>query len=64
MRAAVRAVDEVFRLAGAGAVYADQPLRHRFRDRRTLDTHTFLSAGARSRYSRHPLGVPQPSQLR
>ncbi|MGH3852907.1 MAG: acyl-CoA dehydrogenase family protein [Pseudonocardiaceae bacterium] len=63
VRAAVTAVDDVFRLAGAGAVYADQPLQRCFRDLHTLDTHTFLSAEARARYSRHLLGVPQPPQL-
>ncbi|MGH3717263.1 MAG: hypothetical protein ACRDRI_00160 [Pseudonocardiaceae bacterium] len=56
-------MDRVFRLAGAGAVYADQPLQRCFRDLHTLDTHTFLSAEARSRYSRHLLSVPQPPQL-
>jgi alkylation response protein AidB-like acyl-CoA dehydrogenase len=63
MQAAVTAVDGVFRLAGASAVYADQSLQRCFRDLHTIDTHTFLSAEARSRYSRHLLGVPQPSQL-
>lgn len=62
-RAAVTAVDGVFRLAGAGAVYADQPLQRCFRDLHTLDTHTFLSAEARTRYAKHLLGVPQLPQL-
>jgi alkylation response protein AidB-like acyl-CoA dehydrogenase len=63
VRAAVTAVDGVFRLAGAGAVYADHPLQRCFRDLHTLDTHTFVSAEARTRYSKHLLGVPQPPQL-
>lgn len=63
VRAAVMAVDGVFRLAGAGAVYTDQPLQRCFRDLRTLDTHTYLSEEARARYSKHLLGVPQPPQL-
>lgn len=62
-RAAVAAVDGVFRLAGAGAVYADQPIQRCFRDLHTLDTHTFLSAEAITRYAKHLLGVEQPSQL-
>jgi indole-3-acetate monooxygenase len=63
MQAAVTAVDAVFRLAGAGAVYADQPVQRCFRDLHTLDTHTFLSAEVRTRYAKHLLGVPQPPQL-
>ncbi len=63
VRTAVTAVDGVFRLAGAGAVYTDQPLQRCFRDLHTLDTHTFLSAETRTRYSKHLLGVPQPPQL-
>lgn len=62
-RAAVAAVDGVFRLAGAGALYADQPLQRCFRDLHALDTHANLSAEARSRYAKHLLGVPQPPQL-
>jgi alkylation response protein AidB-like acyl-CoA dehydrogenase len=63
VRAAVAAVDGVFRLAGAGALYADQPLQRCFRDLHALDTHVFLSAESRSRYAKHLLGVPQPPQL-
>jgi alkylation response protein AidB-like acyl-CoA dehydrogenase len=63
MQAAVTAVDGIFRFAGASAVYAEQSLQRCFRDLHTLDTHTFLSAEARSRYSKHLFGVPQPAQL-
>lgn len=63
MRAAVAAVDGIFRLAGSGAVYADQPIQRCFRDLHTLDTHTFVSADAVTRYARHLLGVAQPPQL-
>ena len=63
VRAAVMAVDGVFRLTGARAVYPDQPLQRYFRDLHTLDTHTFLSAEARAQYSKHLLGVSQPPQL-
>lgn len=62
-RAAVGAVDAVFRLAGASAVYADQPLQRCFRDLHTLDAHTFVSADAVTRYAKHVLGVPQPEFL-
>jgi indole-3-acetate monooxygenase len=51
-RAAVAAVDGVFRLAGAGALYADQPLQRCFRDLHAMDTHAFLSAETRSRYAK------------
>lgn len=63
VRAAVAAVDGIFRLAGSGAVYADQPIQRCFRDLHTLDTHTFVSADAVTRYARHLLGVAQPPQL-
>ncbi|MGH3692806.1 MAG: acyl-CoA dehydrogenase family protein [Pseudonocardiaceae bacterium] len=62
-RAAVAAVDGVFRLAGAGAVYADQPIQRCFRDLHTLDTHTFLSADVVTRYAKHRLGIAQPAKL-
>lgn len=63
VRAAVAAVDGIFRLAGAGAVYADQPIQRCFRDLHTLDTHAFLSADAVARYAKHLLGVEQPPPL-
>ncbi len=63
VRAAVAAVDGVFRLAGAGALYADQPIQRCFRDLHALDTHTFVSADMVTRYAKHRLGVPQPPQL-
>ena len=63
VRAAIAAVDGVFRLAGAGAVYADQPLQRCFRDLHTLDTHTFLSPDVVTRYAKHRFHMAQPSQL-
>ncbi|MGH3765358.1 MAG: acyl-CoA dehydrogenase family protein [Pseudonocardiaceae bacterium] len=63
VRAAIAAVDGVFRLAGAGALYADQPIQRCFRDLHALDTHTFLSADLVTRYAKHRLGIPQPPQL-
>ncbi|WP_219418011.1 acyl-CoA dehydrogenase family protein [Pseudonocardia nigra] len=61
MRASVAAVDAVFRLAGAGAVYADQALQRCFRDLHTADGHTFVSADVVTRYAKHRLGIAQPS---
>jgi alkylation response protein AidB-like acyl-CoA dehydrogenase len=63
VRAAVAAVDGVFRLAGAGALYDDQPIQRCFRDLHALDTHTFFSADVVTRYAKHRLGVAQPPQL-
>ncbi|MGH3908417.1 MAG: acyl-CoA dehydrogenase family protein [Pseudonocardiaceae bacterium] len=63
VQAAIAAVDGIFRLAGAGAVYADQPIQRSFRDLHILDTHTFLSADAVTRYAKHLLGVSQPPHL-
>lgn len=63
VRAAIAAVDGVFRLAGAGALYADQPIQRCFRDLHALDTHTFLSADVVTRYAKHRLGVAQPPQV-
>jgi alkylation response protein AidB-like acyl-CoA dehydrogenase len=62
-RAAIAAVDGVFRLAGASALYADQPIQRCFRDLHALDTHAFLSANVAIRYAKHRLGVAQPPQL-
>lgn len=59
VRAAVAAVDGVFRLAGAGAVYADQPIQRCFRDLHTLDTHTFLSADMVTGYAKHRFDLTQ-----
>ena len=62
-RAAIAAVDGVFRLAGSTALYADQPIQRCFRDLHALDTHAFLSANVAIRYAKHQLGVAQPPQL-
>jgi indole-3-acetate monooxygenase len=43
MRAAVAAVDVAFHLAGAGAVYDDQPLQRCFRDIHTANQHLLFS---------------------
>lgn len=63
MRASVAAVDAVYRLAGAGAVYSDQPLQRCFRDIHTIDAHTFVSPDVVTRYAKHVLGVPQAEFL-
>ncbi|HET9116824.1 MAG TPA: acyl-CoA dehydrogenase family protein [Pseudonocardiaceae bacterium] len=63
VRAAVAAVDGVFRLAGAGVLYADQPIQRCVRDLHGLDTHTFFGADVVTRYAKHRLGVAQPPQV-
>lgn len=60
VRASVAAVDGVFRLAGAGALYADQPLQRCFRDIHAVDAHIFVAADAVTGYAKHRLGVAQP----
>jgi len=63
-RAAVDAVDAVYRLAGAGvARNADHPLARCFRDLHTVDAHPFVSADAVAKYAKHRLGVEQPAFL-
>jgi hypothetical protein len=59
MRAAKDAVDTAFTLAGAGAVYDDQPLQRCFRDLHTAGQHMAFSpegvkGWARSRFAAAP----------
>jgi indole-3-acetate monooxygenase len=61
MRAGVAAVDNVFRLAGAEAVLADQPLQRCFRDIHTADQHILFSATREQSYAKLRLGVEQPT---
>lgn len=63
VRASVAAVDAVIRLAGAGAIYSDQPLQRCFRDLHAIDAHTFVSPDVVTRYAKHVLGVPQADLL-
>jgi alkylation response protein AidB-like acyl-CoA dehydrogenase len=63
MRAAVAAVDGVFRLAGAGAVYDDQALQRCFRDIYTANQHVLFSAGRDQAFAKLRLGIEQPTFL-
>jgi indole-3-acetate monooxygenase len=63
VRAAVQAVDGVYRLAGAGVATTDHPLTRCFRDLHTVDAHVFVAPDAATRYAKHILGVPQPEFL-
>jgi indole-3-acetate monooxygenase len=63
VRAATEAVDRVFRLAGAGAVYADHPLQRCFRDVHAAGQHILFSAGREQAYAKVRLGIDQPAFL-
>ncbi len=59
MRAGVQAVDWVFRLAGAEAVYADHPVQRCPRDIHTADQHILFSSDRDKRYTRLRLRIEQ-----
>jgi alkylation response protein AidB-like acyl-CoA dehydrogenase len=61
MRAAVEAVDIIFRLAGAQAVYDGQPLQRCFRDLHTADQHILFSANCDKAFSKLKFGIEQPT---
>jgi alkylation response protein AidB-like acyl-CoA dehydrogenase len=63
VRASVEAVDRVFRLAGAEAVYAGHPLQRCFRDVHTAAQHILFSAGRDQAFARVRLGIDQPTFL-
>jgi indole-3-acetate monooxygenase len=63
MRAATEAVDRVFRLAGADAVYARHPLQRCFRDIHAAGQHILFSAGREQAYAKVRLGISQPTFL-
>jgi indole-3-acetate monooxygenase len=63
VRAATEAVDRVFRLAGAEAVYAHHPLQRCFRDVRTAGQHILFSASREQAYAKVRLGIDQPAFL-
>ena len=62
-RAGTEAVDRVFRLAGADAVYAHHPLQRCFRDIHTAGQHILFSAGRDQAYAKFRLGIGQPTFL-
>jgi indole-3-acetate monooxygenase len=59
MRAGVDAVDRVFRLAGAGAVYEHESLQRCFRDIHTADQHIIFSANRDKAFSKLQFGIDQ-----
>jgi alkylation response protein AidB-like acyl-CoA dehydrogenase len=63
MRAGTEAIDRVFRLAGADAVYAHHPLQRCFRDVHTAGQHILFSAGRDQAYAKVRLGIGQPTFL-
>jgi indole-3-acetate monooxygenase len=60
-RSASAAVDRVFRLAGAEAVFAHHPLQRCFRDIHTAGQHILFSAGRDQSYAKVCLGIEQPT---
>jgi len=63
MRAGVDAVDKVFRLAGAGAVFSDQPLQRCFRDIHAGDQHVIFSTGRDRSFAKLRFGIDQPTVM-
>ena len=63
MRAGTEAVDRVFRLAGADAVYTHHPLQRCFRDIHTAGQHILFGAGRDQAYAKVRLGIGQPTFL-
>jgi len=57
MRASLDAVDSLYRLAGAEAVFDGHPLERCFRDLHTASTHILFSASREQAYGRSLLGV-------
>jgi alkylation response protein AidB-like acyl-CoA dehydrogenase len=63
VRAATEAVDRVFRLAGAGAVYSHHPLQRCWRDIHAAGQHILFSSGRDQSYAKVRLGIGQPTFL-
>ena len=63
VRAATEAVDRVFRLASANAVYTHHPLQRCFRDIHAAGQHILFSAGQHQAYAKVRLGISQPTFL-
>ena len=63
VRAGVDAVDRVFRLAGAEAVFAHHPLQRCFRDIHTAGQHILFSASRDQAFAKVRLGIDQPTFL-
>ena len=63
VRAGTEAVDRVFRLAGAGAVYTHHPLQRCWRDIHAAGQHILFSSGRDQAYAKVRLGIGQPTFL-
>jgi indole-3-acetate monooxygenase len=61
MRAALEAVDPLYRLAGAEAVFSGHPLERCFRDLHTGSQHILFSAAREQEYPRILLGIDRAS---
>ena len=63
VRAGTEAVDRVFRLAGADAVFAGHPLERCFRDIHAAGQHILFSGVRDQAFARVRLGLDQPTYL-
>jgi alkylation response protein AidB-like acyl-CoA dehydrogenase len=63
VRAGTEAVDRVFRLAGADAVFARHPLQRCFRDIHAAGQHILFSAGRDQAFAKVRLDLDQPTYL-
>jgi indole-3-acetate monooxygenase len=63
VRAGTEAVDRVFRLAGADAVFASHPLQRCFRDIHAAGQHILFSGSRDQAFARVRLGLDQPTYL-
>jgi alkylation response protein AidB-like acyl-CoA dehydrogenase len=63
VRAATEAVDRLFRLAGAEAVFTGHPLQRCFRDIHTAGQHILFSSSRDQAFARVRLGIDQPTYL-
>ena len=63
VRAATEAVDRVFRLAVAEAVYTHHPLQRCFRDIHAAGQHILFSSGRDQAFAKVRLGIDQPTFL-
>ncbi len=61
VRAGVEAVDPLFRLAGADAVFTGQPLERCFRDIHTANQHILFSANRDKAFAKLQFGIDQPA---
>jgi alkylation response protein AidB-like acyl-CoA dehydrogenase len=63
LRSSTAAVDAVFTLTGASALYDDSPLQRCFRDVHAAAQHIFFSQDALKRYSKARFGLEDPTRF-